>query len=141
MRPVPKPATTADPGLRLDVDGRAVAPLEVAGGVYRFSVGPGAARVRLVSRSVVPGGDDPDAGDQRRLGVALHRVVLRRPGLELFLPHDDPSFVEGFHPAEAGHRWTDGAAVLPAQWLRAAQDGFVLEIFTGPSALRYLTDE
>jgi hypothetical protein len=131
----PRIATT-DPDLRLEIDGRSIGPDNVADGLYRFTVGPRASHVRLVSRALVPA-REPDHGDQRRLGVALLRIALLGETLELFLPHDDPSLVEGFHPAEAGHRWTDGRAVIPSQWLLGLQSGFVLEVQIRTDALRY----
>jgi hypothetical protein len=134
------PYVTSDPDLRLDVDGAVLAPDSAQDGIYRFTVGPSAARVRLVSRSAVPADQNP-SGDRRRLGVPLLGLALRGANLELFLPHDDDSLVEGVHAAEAGHLWTDGAAVLPAAWLRPLQGGFTLEVRLGPSALRYIVIE
>lgn len=128
--------TTTDPDLRAEIDGRSIGPDSVADGLYRFTIGPRAALVRLVSRASVPARDGGE-GDQRRLGVALLRIALLGETLQLFLPHDDPSLVEGFHPAEAGHRWTDGRAVIPSQWLLGLQSGFTLEVRIRPDALRY----
>ena len=127
----------ADPKLRVEVDGRTLDPAAIEAGRYRFVIGPGATLVRLVSRTAVPAQDQPGGSDERRLGIALNRIILRGHHLELFLPHDDPTLVDGFHPAEAGHRWTNGRALLPAHWLRGLQQGFILEIAVNPSALRY----
>jgi hypothetical protein len=135
------PTVTADPDLRLDVDGARLAPTAVAAGTYSFRVGPGASVVRLMSRTAVPAefGAKAAGGDIRRLGVPIKGLVMRGRTLDLSLPHDDPSLTEGFHPAERGHRWTDGGGVLPASWLRGMQEGFTLEVRVSPNTLRYLT--
>jgi hypothetical protein len=141
----PEIAPPPDAGLRLEVDGRLIPPDSVTQGpegrsTHRFTIPPGASGARLLSRVGIPARDDPACGDHRRLGVALTHLRLRGPVLELHLPHDDPSLTEGFHPPEAGHRWTDGAGVIPAQWLRGQQAGCVLEVEISASGLRYLSD-
>ena len=141
--PAPAPAPgDGGPELRLDVDGKRLVAACVTVGpagsaTHRFSVGPGAALVRMVSRTAVPAAGETGSADRRRLGVAVRRIRLRGRRLELDLPHDDPSLAEGFHPAEPGHRWTDGAGVIPPQWLRALQEGFDVEIEISESGLRY----
>jgi hypothetical protein len=136
------PIDTADPALRLDVDGRYLAPASATKLLVRFELGPRAAFVRILSRTCVPARDlGGGATDTRRLGVPIRRIELRGAMLELSLPHDDPSLVEGFHPPEAAHRWTDGAAVLPGSWLLGLQEGFTLDLHLAPSSLRYVTGE
>jgi hypothetical protein len=56
------------------------------------------------------------------LGVAIAGIALTgADGRVVRVPMDDSSLSRGFHAVErsAGgiHRWTDGEAVLPAQWL------------------------
>ncbi len=77
-----------------------------------FLLPPGVGPACLRSRLFTPAETDPAGGDQRRLGVAIARVVL--DGVEM--PLDGPEFGAGFlpHEGEAGNfwRWTTGEAVL-----------------------------
>ena len=56
------------------------------------------------------------ARDPRRLGVAVHRIVVRRGASFSVIESDNPLLAEGFHAFEpdTGIRWTDGQATLPA---------------------------
>jgi hypothetical protein len=113
---------TGEPGLRVSVDGRAVACATVAGGV-RVALPAGAREVRLESRVFVPCELDAGVADGRRLGVPV--AGLRRDGRLLSLRGSVPT--EGWHPMMAGDswRWTDGAAVLRVRPLPRAS---VLEV-------------
>lgn len=102
-----------------------------------FEVPSGADEIRIVSRSVVPASIDPTVADERRLGVSLVGLTLRSERLEITLRPEDPALVTGFYPAEPGHRWTDGRALLPQALYAAFVDGFTIEIELVPSALRY----
>ncbi len=108
---------TADPDLHLLADGQRIdaqaieSDLSFASFVLRRLP----RELRIVSRSAVPALIGRNA-DQRRLGVALRRIVIagrdgvRDLGLD-FLPPG-----QGWHtpePAE-GLRWTDGDALMPA---------------------------
>jgi hypothetical protein len=70
----------------------------------------GAAIIR--SRIAVPGHLTPDPRDLRRLGVKV-ASLLRADGQAIALDH--PALVEGWHTPEADGRWTDGAALVPAE--------------------------
>ena len=117
---------TGDPGLRVVIDGQAVAMETSAPGMFRVRLATGAREVRLISRSVVPQELDRSADDRRALGVAV--TAIRCNGRTLAL--NGPAFGAGFHPVEidsehafpgsngAGRstartwRWTDGSALL-----------------------------
>jgi hypothetical protein len=98
-------AQTADPALRLSVDGAILLP-QIDGPVHRFTLPEGAREVRLLSRVTVPVHLSADSDDHRRLGVAVARLTLDGTAIE-------PEPGNGWHPAEAHWRWTDGAAALP----------------------------
>ena len=106
-------ALSDDPELRLLLaDRRMLAASGGSRGCHMFPLPRGARPVALVSRAAVPADlIGPFLDDRRRLGVAVHRLVLWRglsetalavAGLEL----------PGWHPAEGEVRWTDGHAAL-----------------------------
>lgn len=74
--------------------------------VLRFSLPPRTTTLRLSSNSATP------AGDSRKLGVALFRLILETTEI----PLDSTMLVRGFHRAESNAemswRWTDGEALL-----------------------------
>jgi hypothetical protein len=119
----PAHTTTTDPGIHLLVDGRMLRPLanqtgQAAGGTVNFVVPEGAASVRLVSRTTIPGVLHPWLDDSRRLGVAVRAMVLRDRTGETVLAADHPALTDGWYAAEhtpggAPWRWSDGDAVLP----------------------------
>jgi hypothetical protein len=71
-------------------------------GLHEVTVWPGTDTVRLISAA----GHAP--GDARRLGIAVAQFALDGAALGL----QENAFGPGFHAAEAGWRWTDGAACL-----------------------------
>jgi len=99
---------TGEPGLRVLADG-AAPPVSRAGARWRVALPAGATLVCLASRSWVPAHMRPHARDTRVLGVAIGWLAL--DGREVAL--DSPALARGWHPPEAGWRWTDGAALLP----------------------------
>jgi hypothetical protein len=101
-------ATTADPELRVMAGKRMLRPRPVPGGV-RFLLPRGVSRVRIVSRSFMPHEMRAADIDCRRLGVGI--TSIRLDGRDVELAGD--RLGAGWHPAEPGLRWTDGAA-----WLR-----------------------
>jgi hypothetical protein len=78
-----------------------------------------------------------DSRDQRRLGVAIERLVLHDPDLLIEASHRHPALLDGFHAAEADHRWTDGLAGLPAALLRPFAGPLTLELYLASSELAY----
>jgi hypothetical protein len=78
-------------------------------GELAFALPAGARAVTLVSSTGVPAEMSADPSDRRALGVAVTGLTLIVGGDSVELDLDDPSF-SGFHAAEPGHRWTDGAA-------------------------------
>lgn len=128
-----------DPQLRLVVDGHRLRPAIVQPGVYRFNVPADAEELRLLSRSVVPAECDPGAIDQRRLGVCVLKFVLESEKEREEWMSDHPALETGFHPAESGHRWTTGDAVLPADMQRRFAGGFHLDVHLASTPLDYIS--
>ncbi len=104
---------TGDPDLRLRAQGRLLRPQQ-HGRCYFFALPPGARRVHLLSRSVVPGQRAAALADHRRLGVAVAQVLGDQGPLGL----DDAVCLAGWHAPEDGYRWTDGDAVLNVAGVR-----------------------
>lgn len=97
---------TDDADLHVVADGQIVRP-EVAGTRYSFALPRGAISVRLMSRHGVPAEMFDANPDHRRLGVAI--TVLHMDDVV----QDVGSITgQGWHPEEAGWRWTDGAATI-----------------------------
>jgi len=127
-----KPATTKDPALRISVEGREILPVDVAHRHYSFILPRSAGArsnqmIRLVSRATAPCEVTPWCEDQRRLGVAVGRIVVTDTTGPVVLPVDHPSLTGGWAAAErlgsTLWRWTLGHAelILPL-------DAMVLEI-------------
>ncbi|RUT26144.1 hypothetical protein C0V97_07740 [Asaia sp. W19] len=98
-----------DEGLRIDLKRR-------AGNHFLFTLPPGIARVRLVSRSARPCdtyGSFVD--DRRRLGVLVGEVTLyRSDAAHAIRSHLDGADLPGWDEGpEQGCRWTSGYATLP----------------------------
>ena len=112
---VAEPATTTDPALRLLVDGRECWPVAVTGDRHVFVLPRSAASVRLISRASAPCDIAPWIEDQRRLGVAVGRIVLTGSAGPVEMVADHPSLADGWWAAErdgsALWRWTNGNAV------------------------------
>ena len=113
-------AETTNSDLHVLADGQVI---RAADGLLRFDLPAGVREVRLRSRAACPAvRAGLPGGDRRLLGVALSGLRLvaadgtvRRPAM------DDPALCLGFHAPERGegvvYRWTDGDALLPAEWL------------------------
>lgn len=128
---------TDDPDLRLLADGAPVAASEVKAGVHVFNVAEPPRTLHILSRSTIPAaaGLNPD---QRRLGVALRKIVLQAGGVRTSIRYDAPLLQEGFHDPEIdnGWRWTTGHAALPAPLLAAIIGPMTAAVHLG-CALRY----
>ena len=114
---------TDDPAITLLADGQPLTPGDTV------TIPPGATKIELHSRSVVPSDLDPAANDRRRLGIAL--TSLRLDGQPI--PLDSPALT-GCHAPEPAWRWTNGAACLH---LAPAIHARTLEITRLPHAQRY----
>jgi hypothetical protein len=109
-------AMTADPGLLVLAEGAAAtalphhaAPEE---GRHAFELPPGCGAVLLRSRSFVPAHTDRVGGDERRLGVAVERIVHDGRTLDLAGPACAAGFLAMESAAGRFWRWTDGEARL-----------------------------
>jgi hypothetical protein len=101
---------TEDADLRVLVGNKPVRSRPVPGGAaFYFPKGTG--RVRIVSRSFVPGEMQAAHGDCRRLGVGV--LGIRLDGRAIAL--DDSRLGSGWYAPEPGLRWTTGEA-----WLRTS---------------------
>ncbi|MCJ2032830.1 Hint domain-containing protein [Methylobacterium sp. J-068] len=124
-------------GLRLVADGRVIRP-GVRGLTARFVLPADARDVRLVSDTSVPAHVLPGSSDDRRLGVSLSALTLD-DGLtgarEIAL--DDARLAQGFHALDANGatRWTDGAAVLPADLWAGCEEVVFLRVELSSAAL------
>jgi hypothetical protein len=100
-----------DPCLVLEVDG-AVVPQRPSSGAAVFDLPRGARVAMLRSRSFVPAHVIPGSDDHRVLGVGVTALSLDGQAVDL------AGLGTGWHPAEAGLRWTDGAGRLDVQGAR-----------------------
>ena len=111
-------SVTDDPALQVVVGDRLVKPVSVTGGRHVFVLSKAAGEVRLMSRSMMPSELRPWIDDRRRLGVMVHRMVLKYDDVVECIVPDDPRLGRGWWEVEGdgirAWRWTDGDAVL---WL------------------------
>jgi hypothetical protein len=129
-------AGTKDPDLHLIVYGVPRRGQSVLGGIYTFRVPSGAGRVIIASRSVVP--LDTGGADPRRLGVPVHRIVLRGGvGTAVEIGPDHPGLTDGFHDNEGTHRWTNGRAAIPPELLTLSGGEVTIEVHIGTIELEY----
>ncbi len=110
----------SDPDLHLLADGTRIDALAATDSETSFAVPPGTSRLVIASRGHVPAAADPTQPDQRRLGICLTGLTIRAAGATHDVRIADASLVHGFHPPQAGSRWTNGAATLPAGVIPAA---------------------
>ncbi len=105
---------TTESDLHIIADGQRVAARMIDGGCFCFDMPGSCEDIRLMSRCWVPAHVAPESGDVRELGVCVHIVIMNGQSLRL----DDSRLGEGWHDLEngldSGHRWTTGAARLPA---------------------------
>jgi hypothetical protein len=120
-----------DPGLRLDIDGRA-ARWARRGAWLRVAVGAGGAVLRLLSRVAAPAELDPGSQDRRRLGVAL--AALRIDGDPVAL--GDRRLRGGWHAPEAGLRWSDGDGAIDLAGARRVELALAAGLLRYPVARR-----
>ena len=135
-------AGTKDPGVHLIVDGALIRAQSAARGVYTFAVPSGTRQVIIASRSVVPRDVLGDAlPDPRRLGVPVHRIVLKgRMGPPLEIEPNHPGLTDGFHKDEGTHRWTNCRGALPPQLLAQLVGDSTIEVHIGTIEWEYPAD-
>jgi autotransporter passenger strand-loop-strand repeat protein len=121
-------ATTTDPDLHLLVDGVRVDACAVDGGLHVFRLAQKPGTLRIVSRSAVPA-ELGRSADQRRLGVALSRIVLRTAGVSVALGPEICLAEHGFHKPEAKHFWTNGDAQLDPKVLATVESPLNIELY------------
>jgi Hint domain/von Willebrand factor type D domain len=124
--------TTADPALRLVADGVAIEAEARDGTSYRFRLPQPPRELRIVSRVW----DD----QSECLGVGLSRIVLSGDDSTIIVGHHDASLRDGFHAAEATHRWTNGDAHVPAKFLACFDGAMTVELELLDCALSYAND-
>jgi hypothetical protein len=101
------------------VDGRRLDPTRTCGATYTFRAPPAGPfrEVRIVSRAAAP--DELGlARDPRVLGVAVRSVTILAGARHRTIEAADDRLTEGFHSyePELDIRWTDGEALLPADF-------------------------
>ena len=135
-------AGTKDPGVHLIIDGVHTRAQSAARGVYTFAVPSGARQVIIASRSIVPREVFGNAlPDPRRLGVPVHRIVLKgRMGPPLEIEPNHPGLTDGFHKDEGTHRWTNGRGALPPQLVAQLVGDSTIEVHIGTIELEYPAD-
>ncbi|MCJ2033265.1 Hint domain-containing protein [Methylobacterium sp. J-068] len=128
-------------GLHVVADGRIIRP-RVRGLTARFVLPEDVRDVRLVSATSVSAYVLPGSSDDRNLGVSLASITLD-DGLtgarEIAL--DDARLAQGFHAMDenSATRWTDGAAVLPADLWAGCEDLIFLRVtLSGPALPRWI---
>jgi autotransporter passenger strand-loop-strand repeat protein len=115
---VPAVPTTLDPALAAFAGPWPLRVERVDEVSYRITLPARPAALRLLSRHDVPAEQSADPDDRRRLGVAVRSLALNAgPPLR----REDPALRQGWYRDEGTHRWTDGAAVIPAELLRGAR--------------------
>ena len=109
----------------------------INGQSFSFDIAQTASDVRIVSRSAVPAEIDPASSDRRRLGVAMAGLTLRGNGLSIDVLAGEKLLADGFYPADGGHRWTNGAASIPAALLALMDGTFSVTVQLVGTGLQY----
>jgi hypothetical protein len=131
-----------NPDLHLEADGKALSPISVKGLHYIFKVPPANTDdVFLASRSVVPS-EFSASNDQRRLGVAIERIVSDLGNERIELSYDSDDLTEGFYVAEhdeanRGFRWTNGRGRLPKKLFNSSDYPITIDVYLNPNVLNY----
>ncbi|WP_419728511.1 Hint domain-containing protein [Lichenicola sp.] len=106
-------ALTSQPDLRLLLeDGSELGCHWTDGHAHMFRIPASGRAVRLLSRSAIPARIiGPFVDDRRTLGVSVEKLVFWTGLVETTLKAADLA-LDGWHAAEDGRRWTNGAAAL-----------------------------
>jgi T5SS/PEP-CTERM-associated repeat protein len=131
---------TDDPDVHLFVDGKRLDPIERNIDRYAFRLPRRPGKVRLCSRSVVPQ-ELGIARDARQLGVAVERIELVQAQRQQVLKANASSLTQGWQAFEpdAGIRWTDGDATVPARLFAGTTGAAMLIVHLG-AATQYLDE-
>lgn len=109
-------ATTEDPALTIEIEGRGFAPIIADDGYFVFCLPAWTGAIRLRSRSVVPSDRTPWVDDSRQLGVAVRQIKVVHGRSMTTIAVDDPRLETGWWDHEGDGtttwRWTDGNASL-----------------------------
>ncbi|HQU01615.1 MAG TPA: Hint domain-containing protein, partial [Acetobacteraceae bacterium] len=108
---------SADPAIRLVQGCHKLALQWASENMLHAGLAADSGDVMVMSRNAIPGEISPDPRDRRRLGVALGEILLGGPTGIRRIGLDHLDLVTGWHEVEAGQRWTDGAAIIPARLL------------------------
>jgi len=112
----PRVETTDDPDLRLVLGGEELPAIAAGPDRYIFLLPRATETVHLRSRAVYPAEVRPWIEDQRRLGVAVSRLVLHAGEAIQEMAPDHPAFTSGWWAPEGVGaefcRWTDGEAAI-----------------------------
>lgn len=76
--------------------------------------------ILLLSHAMIPADTDPASEDRRRLRLDIARLTIEAEDAEQQIMLDSPLLREGWHVNEANHRWTNGAALIPAALFEGA---------------------
>src|SRR6185369_6523915 len=82
----------------------------------------------------------PCSADQRRLGVAVERIVVRATGSRIDIGHGRADLAHGFHFDEGSHRWTDGCGWLQGEALALTHGEICVEVHLAETMLLYPVD-
>lgn len=104
---------TADAAIRLLADGIALTPVDVNAGRFVYAVPVGTEALTLASRAAVPAEVMIESADARRLGIQLTMLEIHDENIALDDARFSDGWSDGWHEAEVGWRWPDGAGVLP----------------------------
>ena len=119
---------TDDPGLHFRTDGGEAIEPQVFGEWLCLALPSGSRTLRIASRHAAPAELVAASADWRRLGIAVTGLRFDDEPVAL----DDPRFLRGWHGAEPGLRWTDGAGELDVG------GGGIVELRLARVPLRYV---
>jgi hypothetical protein len=127
--PRPGVPLTSHPDLHLLVDGQRIDAWKQEEGRHSFRLSVCPSEVRIVSRASAP--DELGlARDPRPLGVAIRSIALLIGPHRHLVQAADDRLRDGFHGYEpdAGIRWTNGNALLPADLFSQSSTRFGIEL-------------
>jgi ELWxxDGT repeat protein len=138
--PRPGLPLTSNPDLHLLADGRRVDAVSNRDNAFVFRLRTASPEIRIRSRAAIPA-EIGVARDPRPLGVALHKVVLRRGSRFRVIDMTEPELVHGFHGFETTDRirWTNGDATLPNSLLGTMAGAREIVLHVG-GVTRYVDD-